>query len=129
MKLGNVGVDCNDVEVMAEFWAGALDYRIAHRSDTEAQLKDKRELGPRIYLQKVPEPRTGKNRLHIDLYVLDEEAEAARIEALGARRVKRFDRDEGDIWIVMTDPEGNEFCVCKAMPENMADGQWGPVKA
>lgn len=59
------------------------------------------------------EVKLGKNRLHIDLYTTD--AEAQRIERLGATRFKRFEEDH-DLWIVLEDPEGNQFCVCQAEP-------------
>ena len=69
---------------------------------------------PPLVFQRVPEVKAGKNRLHLDLYVEDPAAEAARLEALGAERVGG--RVEGgpscEWWQVMRDPEGNEFCVC-----------------
>ncbi|MEZ5270759.1 MAG: VOC family protein [Ilumatobacteraceae bacterium] len=65
---------------------------------------------PSLLLQTVAEPKAAKNRLHLDLHVPDVEAEAARLEGLGAVRVGRSD-EFGISWIVMNDPEGNEFCV------------------
>lgn len=64
-------------------------------------------------LQAVPEPKTTKIRLHLDLVVDDPEAEVARLVGLGAVRVDGDPFEEhGHRWIAMTDPEGNEFCVC-----------------
>ena len=64
-------------------------------------------------LQGVPEPKTTKIRLHLDLVVDDVESEAARPEGLGATRVRAEPFEEhGHRWVAMTDPEGNEFCVC-----------------
>lgn len=69
-------------------------------------------LGRRILFQRVPEPKTVKNRLHIDVHTASDEleGEAARLETLGAT-VQRHIREPAGEWIVMTDPEGNEFCV------------------
>jgi hypothetical protein len=69
--------------------------------------------GMRILFQTVPEPKTVKNRIHLDLHVgIDRiESEAARLEALGGRRLTDVISEEGATWIVMGDPEGNEFCV------------------
>jgi hypothetical protein len=78
--------------------------------------------GPRLFFQQVPEPKTAKNRVHLDLRaaagVAPEgrsdalEAECARLVALGARRVQRVEDSEMDgVFIVMQDPEGNEFCL------------------
>lgn len=69
-------------------------------------------LGRRVLFQRVPEPKTGKNRLHIDLHSApgEMEAETVRLEALGAAVLRRVD-EPGGRWVVMTDPEGNEFCV------------------
>ncbi|MFJ8072451.1 VOC family protein [Streptomyces sp. NPDC096176] len=69
-------------------------------------------LGRRLLFHRVPEVKTGKNRLHIDLHTApgDMEAETARLEALGAAVLGRV-REPGGTWVVMADPEGNEFCV------------------
>jgi predicted enzyme related to lactoylglutathione lyase len=64
-------------------------------------------------LQRVPEPKAAKNRMHLDIHVADIDAEAARLETLGARRVSRSPCEEsGTRWHLMADPEGNELCVC-----------------
>jgi len=69
--------------------------------------------GMRLLFQVVPEPKTAKNRMHLDLHVgVDKiDAEAARLEALGGTRLSDRFRENGAEWIVMGDPEGNEFCV------------------
>ncbi|MFH8881389.1 VOC family protein [Streptomyces californicus] len=68
--------------------------------------------GRRLLFQRVPEPKTGKNRLHIDVHSAPgrRDAEAERLVALGAREERTFD-EQGGSWVVMTDPEGNEFCL------------------
>jgi hypothetical protein len=69
-------------------------------------------LGRRLLFQRVPEPKTVKNRLHLDLHAGPERraAEVARLEGLGARVVREV-KEPGGQWLVMTDPEGNEFCL------------------
>ncbi|MER8224140.1 VOC family protein [Streptomyces sp. NPDC094143] len=69
-------------------------------------------LGRRLLFQRVPEAKTGKNRLHLDLHPGEgrREEEAARLEELGARVLRRV-TEQGGEWLVMADPEGNEFCV------------------
>lgn len=69
--------------------------------------------GRRILFQEVPEPKQGKNRLHLDVHVGDGDVEAlaARLEALGARRAEFVDQGPAGKWWVMRDPEGNEFCA------------------
>ncbi|MDX3517500.1 VOC family protein [Streptomyces scabiei] len=69
--------------------------------------------GRRLLFQDVPEPKSGKNRLHLDVHAGAEglEALAVRMETLGATRVEEFDRGPAGHWWVMRDPEGNEFCV------------------
>ncbi|MFF0226033.1 VOC family protein [Streptomyces sp. NPDC004629] len=69
-------------------------------------------LGRRLLFQRVPEPKSGKNRLHIDVHAGTggREDEVGRLERLGARVQQRV-RENGGEWVVMTDPEGNEFCV------------------
>jgi predicted enzyme related to lactoylglutathione lyase len=69
--------------------------------------------GPKLLLQRVPEAKSVKNRMHLDIDATDIEAEAARLEALGATRVQPDQvHEHGTSWILMADPEGNEFCVC-----------------
>jgi predicted enzyme related to lactoylglutathione lyase len=68
----------------------------------------------KLFMQKVPEPRVGKNRLHIDLYVADQAAALARVEELGGRLVATHGRD-GITWTVAADPEGNEFCLVEVL--------------
>ncbi|MFD9326496.1 VOC family protein [Streptomyces sp. NPDC060065] len=69
-------------------------------------------LGRRLLFQRVPEPKTVKNRLHLDLHAGAErrEAEVSRLEGLGASVLRQV-KEPGGEWVVMTDPEGNEFCV------------------
>ena len=130
---------------MARFWIEALGYVVppppgdfatwdealdawgvpADERDRAFALVDPDGTGPRLFFQKVPEPKTAKNRVHLDVNVGRSaggdgdaargavRAHATRLEGLGASRVREFGPDEttDEFWIVMLDPEGNEFCV------------------
>ncbi|MFF1556180.1 VOC family protein [Streptomyces sp. NPDC058279] len=137
-----VTYDCADPAAQAAFWAQALGYRVQpppegfadwtaaltawgvppELHNSRSAITDPDGKGPRVFFQKVPEGKTGKNRLHLDVRAApgltgDErmaalEVEATRLEALGGKRLYRLDPnglDEGII--VMADPEGNEFCL------------------
>lgn len=68
---------------------------------------------PKLLLQRVPEAKSAKNRMHLDIHVVEIDAEAARLVGLGARRVSSSAIEEhGTRWHLMADPEGNELCVC-----------------
>jgi predicted enzyme related to lactoylglutathione lyase len=106
-------LDCADPERLAGFWAPALGYVSLGMVGSYALLLPDGRPGPKLLLQQVPEPKTTKNRMHLDIEVADIETEASRLEALGARRVRDDHiHEHGSTWILMTDPEGNEFCVC-----------------
>jgi predicted enzyme related to lactoylglutathione lyase len=106
-------LDCADPQALAEFWAPALGYANLGAAGNYVVLYPDGGPGPKLLLQKVAEPKTTKNRMHFDIEVRDIEAEAARLEALGARRLEEKTRSEfGTCWILMADPGGNEFCVC-----------------
>jgi predicted enzyme related to lactoylglutathione lyase len=70
---------------------------------------------PPVILQRLPEPKTSKTRVHFDLRVNDVEAKATELEALGARRID-FGQPADASFVLMADPEGNEFCVCPGVP-------------
>lgn len=111
-RLGLV-LDCHDPERLADFWAAALDYKRAGALGQYVVLAAPEPGQPKLLLQQVPEPKTVKNRVHFDIEVPDIESESARLEALGATRTGPGAMSEhGFAWILMADPEGNEFCVC-----------------
>ncbi len=112
VTVGSIVIDCGDPQALAPFWTAAIGYRQIDGDEDWVQLEDPAGHGPRIGLQHVPEAKVGKNRVHIDLYAKDEVGEAARIEALGATRLWASE-DPDDVFIVLADPEGNEFCVCR----------------
>ena len=104
----------------ADFWEAALGWRRTHDTDDEVVLEPpagspEDGIVPDLLFLKVPDSKTVKNRLHLDLRPLDQAAEVARLEALGARRV---DVGQGDVsWVVMADPDGNEFDVLRPLPK------------
>ncbi len=120
-RLHDVVVDCRHPASLARFWAQALDgYAVAPYDEEElARLRAQGVLDPeddptvlvdggppRLWFQRVPEPRTVKNRLHLDLRADDRDAEIDRLLGLGARLIATYDG-----WVTLTDPEGNEFCL------------------
>jgi Glyoxalase-like domain len=111
-------IDCNNLDRQADFWCRAADYhRVAGFVDYYQPLKPNDEgNGPSILLQRVPEPKAaGKNRLHIDLHPADGPAWVRELQAAGATTSAppstEFHEDFGTTFQVMSDPEGNEFCV------------------
>jgi len=126
---------------LADFWAAALSYikqpppegyadwptflkaqGIEVDVDDASAIVDPSGVGPRVYFQKVPDPKTAKNRMHLDLNVSDirrvgqeegrrrVDTEAQRLVGLGATHIRVAD-ERGEYWTVMADPEGNEFCI------------------
>jgi hypothetical protein len=134
--------DCADPSRLARFWAEALGYKLddppagyqrwedwlrdqgipEERWNDASAVVDPDGGGPRIYLQRVPEPKTVKNRVHLDLNVSggasvpierrreQVEAEVERLVGIGATRLRAVE-ELGVYWVVMHDPEANEFCV------------------
>ncbi|MEA4944786.1 MAG: VOC family protein [Propionicimonas sp.] len=136
----SVTMDAADPLALGEFWAVALGYvreppPAPHQTWDEAltawglpperwndanAIIDPDGLGPRIFIQKVPEPKTAKNRVHLDVRVSTSrenkdmaalQAKADLLVAAGATQGEVFDDEISGHWIVMRDPEGNEFCI------------------
>jgi len=106
-----VTFDCAHPKVMATYWAQTLGY-VEEGSDTEyAAIIDSEGKRPRILFMRVPEPKVVKNRIHLDLHVADMQVEVERLLTLGGKRLRMEEDEDGDVWTVMADPEGNEFCV------------------
>jgi len=106
-------LDCADPQALADFWAPALGYVNLGTAGAYVALYPDGRPGPKLLLQKVDEPKTVKNRMHLDIVVADINAEADRLIALGATKVSEGPCSEhGSTWLLMSDPEGNEFCVC-----------------
>jgi len=108
-------LDCADPVALSAFWAPALDYVSVGEVGSYVALFPNGRPGPKLLLQRVAEPKIAKNRMHLDIEVRDIEIEAARLVGLGATRVSDSTLSEhGTTWVLMADPEGNEFCVCDA---------------
>jgi Glyoxalase-like domain len=110
-------VDTTDPARLAAFWQAALGWRRTYERNQEVVLEPpagspEDGVVPDLLFVRVPEEKAGKNRLHVDLRPGDQAAEVARLEELGARRA---DVGQGtDVsWVVMADPDGNEFCVLR----------------
>ena len=108
----NVVVDAVDPARLARWWAEALGYQITYERPEEVEIRRDPDHLPGLIFVPVPEAKSGKNRLHIDLRPDDQDAEVERLVDMGARHV---DVGQADVaWVVLADPEGNEFCVLKA---------------
>jgi hypothetical protein len=137
-----VVIDCADPDALAHFWAAALGYELQapppgfdtwedflrangvpeSEWNSRSAVVDPEGTGPRLFFQRVPEPKAGKNRLHLDLNVgggpgadvaerrAKVDAEVARLVELRATKVGVFE-EMGEYWAAMQDPEGNEFDV------------------
>ena len=112
IRFYEIVIDCSDPLSLAPFWAEALGYEIDELEEDVASIEHPTDEGPAICFQRVPESKQGKNRVHFDLNVDDDELEnaVARLISLGAKQVdvgQGLDR----AWVVLADPEGNEFCI------------------
>lgn len=104
-----VVIDAHDPRSLGRWWADALGWVTTFEDDDEVEIRPAPDVMPGLLFVRVPDAKAGKNRLHIDLRPDDQRVEVARFLALGAERV---DIDQGDVrWVVLADPEGNEFCV------------------
>ena len=114
--------DCADARTMVAFWSAALGFELEDEDEKGSYLSDPTGRGWSLYFQIVPEAKSVKNRLHLDLRPPDSmAAEVERMRALGATD-HRFVEEGGSFWTVMLDPEGNEFCVLRGP----GDG-WSPT--
>ena len=113
LRLASIVIDCSDPEKLADFWSAAIGYTKAGTVDQYARLRDPEKKGPTLLLQKVDEPKGGKNRVHWDWMADTKEEHQAEIERLvGLGATILAEKNElGISWAVMADPEGNEFCV------------------
>jgi Glyoxalase-like domain len=122
----SVVVDCHDVAAQARWWAGVLDWKIFYEADDEVVILPRHitaeslsdtpweQVGPGLIFVPVPEDKTVKNRLHLDLAPQLVDDQAAMVDSLLARGATRADVGQNPdevTWVVLADPEGNEFCV------------------
>ncbi len=120
IRIQCVVVDADDCERLARFWSQALGWRITYESESEWVIEPPEgspavDVAPDILFVKVPDRKIAKNRLHFDLRPADQDAQVRRLTELGATRVD-IGQPADVSWVVMADPEGNEFCVLKPLP-------------
>ena len=123
-RLTEIVIDCHQPRELAEFWCAVLDYDIIDEQDEFVEISGwrptveavrERLSPPTLLFVRVPEDKTVKNRLHLDVSPIDRgrDEEVERLLALGARHV---DIGQGErSWVVLADPEGNEFCVLRSL--------------
>jgi predicted enzyme related to lactoylglutathione lyase len=129
LRIDSLLVDCADASRIATFWSAALGWKLTGVSEdqSDAELVEPTNPRRRILFQKVPEGKTAKNRLHLDLRpsrTRDEEVD--RLRELGATVLEGFGGPAAT-WTVMQDPEGNEFCVLRG-PEDPVPPGGQPVE-
>ena len=113
LYVGSTVINAADMERAIAFWAAALAYVVRDSDATFAVLTDPERRWSNVSIQRSNEPKSGRNRVHLDLYTADRDGEVARLERLGATRVQ-WEYEEGHDHIVMADPDGNEFCVIQS---------------
>ncbi len=110
IRLGSTVINCADMELMTGFWSRALNLAPSCAADGD-DFRVLRGEHVNLSLQLSRTAVTARDQMHLDLYTDDQAAEVQRLAGLGAK-VMRHHRDPEDDYVVMTDPEGNEFCVC-----------------
>jgi predicted enzyme related to lactoylglutathione lyase len=110
IRVGSTVINCADLETMTAFWSAALGLTpsSAEPGDDFRVLRGDRV---NLSLQLADTPVTARDQMHLDLYSDDQAVQVERLQALGAS-VVRHHEDPDDDYVVMRDPEGNEFCVC-----------------
>ena len=123
LTIQSITVDANDPRALAEFWAEVLGWSIGEDGDDigwwiEREAGDPKKTDfPDILFLKVPDSKVIKNRLHFDLRPDNQNTEVVRLEKLGAKKIEIGQSIYPDTtWVVMADPEGNEFCVLSSRP-------------
>jgi hypothetical protein len=131
-RFSELCVDCHDSKRLADFWCQVLDYRVIDEDESDGLVEiaswqldvaviRQGPVPPTIVFIRVPEGKTVKNRIHIDVSPIDctMQEEVERLIALGARHVDvgQHERTPPPSWVVLADPEGNEFCVLRSLQE------------
>jgi predicted enzyme related to lactoylglutathione lyase len=119
LRIQCLDVNCHDPRAVAGFWEAALGWRRTHDAPEQVVLEPpagsaEDGVAPDLLFLRVPDPAPGKNRLHLDLRPDDQDAEVRRLIALGATRASVGQADDVP-WVVLADPEGNEFCVLRSL--------------
>lgn len=114
LRIASVTIDCHDVSTMVRFWSAALGYTPVDRGGGDSgSVEDPHDRDVELLFLRVPEGKSIKNRVHLDLGADNREVEVQRLVDLGATVIQVF-----PTWTVMGDPEGNEFCVCDVSPDD-----------
>ena len=103
-------VDAHDPARLGRWWAAALGWQVVDDSDDEFEIRPEPDRLPGLLFVSVDDARSVKNRLHLDFRPDDRDAEVDRLVSLGATRAD-VGQDGSETWVVLADPEGNEFCV------------------
>ncbi|MET9551602.1 VOC family protein [Streptomyces sp. NPDC006645] len=103
-------IDAADPVALGHWWCQALGWTVVTETADECEVRPAPDRMPGLFFGFVPEAKTVKNRLHLDFRPDDRDAEVERLLALGARRADVGQRGD-EPWVVLADPEGNEFCV------------------
>lgn len=110
-----ITLDCANPAELAAFWSQALNWPIVDASESEVYLRSDNAAVPGLLLIQVPQRKEEKLRLHLDLRPDNQAAEIERLLSLGAQHVDIGQHaDSATTWVVLADPEGNEFCVLRA---------------
>jgi predicted enzyme related to lactoylglutathione lyase len=117
-----VTFDCADPSVVGKFWETALGWPAEIEPDASSAFLTNPGSGPNLLFNRVPEPKVVKNRVHLDLGPTDRtrDEEVDRLLAAGGTIVADHRRPDGTGWVVMGDPEGNEFCVERSDAERLS---------
>ena|SRR2546423_12715110 len=115
-RWSQVVVDALDPVRLAHWWAEVLGYQVLEEAADEVLIGRNDESWPQLSFVAVPDPKDGKNRVHLDLTPDDQDAEVERLLDMGARHVD-IGQSRSVSWVVLSDPEGNEFCVLRPLPQ------------
>jgi hypothetical protein len=125
-RVSHTTIDCRDAYALSEWWKGVIGYTDVpddpnEPGHEECMIVDQAS-GHRLLFIEVPDPKSVKNRLHLDLVPTDvtRDAEVERVLALGAVQRSDLRRPDGTGWVVLADPEGNEFCILRSDAERAA---------
>ena len=113
LRFTEVCIDAHDIDALSSFWSTVLGRPTEPTEDGDVVLRAPAGEGPDWLFLPVPDDKVVKNRIHFDFTPDDQQAEVDRVLALGARHVDIGQGDE--TWVVLADPEGNEFCILSAI--------------
>jgi hypothetical protein len=113
VRIHGIVVDCANPMLLGEFWQAVLGWEYRSQAEDWVSLENPNGIGPHLSFDRVPEPKSVKNRVHIDIRPIDRGFEEERewLESLGATTLRLIDDNPQDVHYIMADPEGNEFCL------------------